>query len=98
MTQTPTMLRRTFLLFLLSALSAASAVNSPASAADWINWRGPMQNGVSLETNLPDEFNPGPGGNVIWKAPYGGRAAPLVMAGRVYVLQGTGRGLQEGEQ
>ena len=24
-----------------------------ASAADWIHWRGPEQNGVSREKNLP---------------------------------------------
>jgi outer membrane protein assembly factor BamB len=69
-------------------------------SADWIHWRGPEQNGFSREKNLPGEFDPGAGpqGNVVWTAPYGGRSAPLVMDGRVYVLQGTGSGLEEAEQ
>ncbi len=56
--------------------------------------------GQSKEVSLPGEFDPkaGPKGNVIWTAPYGGRCAPLVMDGRVYVLQGTGSGLEEAEQ
>lgn len=71
-----------------------------AAAADWTHWRGPEQNGHSREKNLPGEFDPaqGPAGNVVWTAPYGGRSAPLVMGGRIYVAQGTGSGLEEGEQ
>ena len=40
-------------------------------------------------------FDPsaGPKGNVIWKQPYGGRSAPLVMGGRLYIIQGTGEGI-----
>jgi outer membrane protein assembly factor BamB len=80
-------------------LAVASALN-PASAADWIHWRGPEQNGLSREKGLPGEFDPEAGakGNVIWKMPFGGRSAPLVMSGKLYILQGTGEGLNEGEQ
>jgi outer membrane protein assembly factor BamB len=87
------------LLLGVSALFAFAAIN-PASAADWIHWRGPEQNGHSLEKGLPGEFDPDAGekGNVIWKQPFGGRSAPLVMAGKLYILQGTGEGLYEGEQ
>jgi outer membrane protein assembly factor BamB len=91
------MLRPPFLPFLLSlvfALSAASAVNS----ADWVHWRGPAQNGHSLEKDLPADFDLKTKENVLWVAPYGGRSAPLVMGGRVYVLQGFGEGLNEGER
>jgi outer membrane protein assembly factor BamB len=72
----------------------------PLSARDWIHWRGPEQNGLSREKNLPGEFDPAQGvsGNVLWKQPYGGRSAPLIMAGRLYIIQGTGEGLYEGEQ
>jgi outer membrane protein assembly factor BamB len=85
------------LIFFLSALSAPSAVN-PASGADWIHWRGPEQNGHSREKNLPDNFDP-TGKDVVWKAPVGGRSSPLVMGGRVYVLQGSGNlGPREGER
>lgn len=85
----------------LSCLCLTVFAHLPAArAADWVHWRGPEQNGFSREKNLPGEFNPAAGakGNVIWTAPYGGRSAPLVMAGRVYVLQGTGSGQEEAEQ
>jgi outer membrane protein assembly factor BamB len=68
---------------------------TPAPAADWYNWRGPWQNGVSPETNLPDKWSPDPtaeGNNLIWKAPYGCRSTPLVLNGRVYVINHLGSG------
>ncbi|QJX00679.1 outer membrane protein assembly factor BamB family protein [Frigoriglobus tundricola] len=88
------------MLALVLAVLALVARAPAARAADWIHWRGPMQNGHSLEKNLPGEFDPTKGkeGNVVWTAPYGGRCAPLVMDGRVYVIQGTGSGLEEAEQ
>lgn len=88
-------LSRALLLLPLAVLTAP-----PARAADWVHWRGPEQNGFAREKNLPGEFNPAAGakGNVVWTAPYGGRSAPLVMDGRVYILQGTGSGLEEAEQ
>src|SRR4029079_12283841 len=72
----------------------------PAQGRDWIHWRGPEENGVSREKNLPDSFDPkaGPKGNVIWQQPFGGRSAPLVLAGKLYIIQGTGEGVEEGEQ
>ena len=56
----------------------------PASASDWANWRGPFQNGVSPDKNLPDKFSIR--GNVIWRAPYGSRSTPLVLNGHVYFI------------
>ncbi len=75
-------------------------VCSTAEGGDWIHWRGPEQNGVSRETGLPDSFDLklGPKGNVLWQQPYGGRSAPLVMDGKLYLIQGTGAGVTEGEQ
>ena len=75
-------------------------VCSTAEGGDWIHWRGPEQNGVSRETGLPDSFDPklGPKGNVLWQQPYGGRSAPLVMDGKLYLIQGTGAGITEGER
>ena len=68
--------RTTFLLScLLSALSAFSAVNS-SSAGDWAEWRGPEQNGVSRERDLPETWSTNPkaeGSNLRWRAPHGGR-------------------------
>ncbi len=83
----------------LAAL-AIFALAVPASAADWVHWRGPEGTGQSRETGLPGDFDPAQkaAGNVVWQAPFGGRSTPLVMGGRVYILQGTGTGLGEAEQ
>ena len=69
-------------------------------AADWIHWRGPMQTGESKDTGLPDWFDDKVGGeNLIWKQPYGGRSAPLVMNGRIYTISGYDMSLPtEGER
>jgi len=87
-------------LFLLSAVAAFSAVNSSAQARDWVHWRGPEETGVSREKGLPGRIDPkaGPKGNVLWQQPFGGRSAPLVLDGRLYIIQGTGAGVTEGEQ
>jgi outer membrane protein assembly factor BamB len=85
----------------LGFLVAVLAALPPSAAArDWIHWRGPEQNGVSREMHLPDSFEPklGAKGNVVWTQPFGGRSAPLVMAGKLYLIQGVGEGLHEGEQ
>src|SRR5438045_1594307 len=90
----------TLALCLLSAFFASSAV-PPARAADWSNWRGPWQNGVSPEKNLPEKFSPdpkAPDNNLIWKAPYGGRSTPLVMNGRVFLINKDGEGVHEQER
>lgn len=91
------MTRRFWLPLLLIALPLSL---SRANAADWVHWRGPAQNGHSLEKGLPGEFDPEQKekGNVVWQAPYGGRAAPLVLDGRIYVMQGFGEGLAESER
>jgi outer membrane protein assembly factor BamB len=81
------------LLSLVLVLCAAGA----AAAEDWPHWRGPEQNGVSREKNLPDKFSAA-GENVIWKKPYGGRTVPIVMNGRVYVINDSGEGIHEQER
>lgn len=75
--------------------------SSLAVAGDWYHWRGPEQTGVSRETNLPDKFSldpKAPDSNLIWKAPYGGRSTPIVMNGRVFIINGAGDGLDEQER
>src|SRR5687767_4959506 len=83
-----------------SLFLAIFAIGNSADGRDWIHWRGPEQNGVSRETGLPDSFDPKlkEKGNVAWQQPYGGRSAPLVMDGKLYLIQGTGFGANEGEQ
>ena len=84
----------------LAAAFAAAAGTAAAAGRNWVHWRGPEQTGLSREKNLPGEFDPkgGAKGNVAWTAPYGGRSAPLVLDGRVYLFQGFGGGLNEAER
>ena len=74
----------------LPLLAAVTLAGPAATAADWIHWRGPLQTGFSAETNLPDYFEVTEEGknNLLWKKPFGGRSAPLVMAGRVFTIGG----------
>ncbi len=85
--------KRLFLSLALFVLLSASVV---AQASDWAEWRGPMRDGISTEKNLPVKWSPG-GENLSWKAPYGGRSAPIVMGDRVYLQNGAEAGakLQE---
>ena len=52
---------------------------------DWTHWRGPEQNGVSREANLPDDWSLEPRKNVAWVAETGGRSTPIVLNGRVFL-------------
>ena len=56
-----------------------------AGAAEWPAWRGPEHNGICRETGLVESWDPADGTNVIWESPIGGRAAPIVLNGRVYL-------------
>ena len=69
----------------------------PTRAADWAEWRGPARDGISLEKGLPTSWSPS-GQNLAWKAPYGGRSAPIVMNGRVYLQNTAGKGADEQER
>src|SRR5438876_6582518 len=63
---------------------------------DWPEARGPNRDGVSKETGLPEKWALN-GQNFLWRAPYGGRSAPIVMGNRVCVQNPSGSGptLQE---
>src|SRR5687767_162523 len=67
-----------------------------ATAGDWAEWRGPARDGISSEKNLPAKWSP-TGDNLAWRAPYGGRSAPIVMGDRLYLQNAAGKGesLQE---
>jgi outer membrane protein assembly factor BamB len=82
----------TLALFLVFADDGAA--QSPArakSGSDWADWRGPTRDGTSLEKNLPEKWTP-KGDNLQWKAPYGGRSAPIVMGNRVFLFNSAGEG------
>jgi outer membrane protein assembly factor BamB len=93
------MLKKLFLLgtFLL-ALGGAISAQGPRRIAlgDWPEMRGPNRDGVSPEMGLIETWALN-GENFVWRAPYGGRSAPIVMGNRVYVQNPAGRGadLQE---
>jgi outer membrane protein assembly factor BamB len=90
------------LVFVFSVLSVSLWFISSSSAGDWLHWRGPDQTGSSPETNLPDTFSlkpDDPNNNLLWKAPYGCRSTPLIMAGKVYIINDDPpEGLMEGER
>jgi outer membrane protein assembly factor BamB len=67
----------------LFALMLAVAV--PCSAANWPQWRGPKNDGVSTEMNLPAEFSTTR--NVVWKVPMSGMggATPCVWGDRIFL-------------
>jgi len=67
------------------------------SASDWADWRGPARDGISSEKGLPAKWSPA-GENLAWKAPYGGRSAPIVMNNRVYLQNTAGKGETEQER
>lgn len=69
----------------------------PTRASDWTEWRGPARDGISPEKGLPTSWSP-TGQNLAWKAPYGGRSAPIVMDGRVYLQNTAGKGAAEQER
>ncbi|HET9216061.1 MAG TPA: PQQ-binding-like beta-propeller repeat protein [Terriglobia bacterium] len=79
-------------------LSLTMAAQGPRRIAggDWPEIRGPQRDGTSRETGLIDRWSTS-GENVLWRVPYGGRSAPIVMGNRVYVQNPSARGenLQE---
>src|ERR1051326_7054509 len=54
--------------------------------SDWAEWRGPARDGLST------------GENLAWKAPYGGRSAPIVVGDHVYLQNTAGSGETEQER
>jgi outer membrane protein assembly factor BamB len=75
---------------LIGGILLAAPRLAPPSASDWPDWRGPRRDGVSLEKGLPEKWSPG-GENLAWKAPYGGRSAPVILGNRLFMQNATGR-------
>jgi outer membrane protein assembly factor BamB len=74
----------------LFVLSLALVAAPHVIAGDWAEWRGPARDGISPEKNLPSRWSPA-GENLAWKAPYGGRSAPIVLNDRVYLQNTAGK-------
>jgi outer membrane protein assembly factor BamB len=79
-------------------LVAALVVGAGAllNGADWPEWRGPARTGSSAETGLASAWAPD-GQNLAWRAPYGGRSAPVIAGDRLYLQNSSESGamLQE---
>src|SRR6185295_3366428 len=78
---------------ILLTMSAAALL----TAGDWSDWRGPNRDGTSPEKGLPEKWSLG-GENLAWKAPYGGRSAPIVLGDRLYLGNTAGSGATEQER
>lgn len=78
-----------YLFFAIGTLTGGGplAVGAEKSdPADWTNWRGPEQNGISRETGLIESWDPD-GENVLWKNDeLSTVSTPIVMRGKVYLL------------
>jgi outer membrane protein assembly factor BamB len=94
------MVKKTLVMIALAVSAALTSAQGPAArgvaVGDWPEARGPNRDGVSKETGLLDKWALN-GQNFLWRVPYGGRSAPIVMGNRVYVQNPSGRGpdLQE---
>src|SRR5437899_9576238 len=96
------MVKKALVIIALAASAALTAAQGPGSAArgvalgDWPEARRPNRDGISKETGLPEQWALN-AQNFLWRVPYGGRSAPVVMGNRVYVQNPSGRGpgLQE---
>lgn len=75
----------------------AAPAKAPAAAGvhGWLDWRGPLQTGVSLEKGLPQKVD---AKAALWTADFPGQSAPVIANGRLYIMgyHGEGPNLQEG--
>jgi len=72
--------------FCIAATSAA-LLTSSATAADWPDWRGPMQDRHYDGPLLVTSFDPEAGTNVLWKSDEaGGISTPVIMRGKLFTL------------
>ena len=89
----------TGVLALTSSLGVLVSADGPRRVAlgDWPDMRGPNRDGISLETGVVEKIALN-GENFLWRAPYGGRSAPVVMGNRVYIQNPAGLGDQMQER
>src|SRR5262245_10644664 len=93
------MLKKTSLLGAL-VVSAGLLVSAQGPrrvpVGDWPEARGPNRDGIARETGLPEKWAIN-GENFLWRVPYGGRSAPIVVGNHVIVQNPAARGpsLQE---
>jgi outer membrane protein assembly factor BamB len=86
---------KTLLVILLGITSAFA--QRRVAMGDWPDQRGPNRDGISKETRLPDKWAIN-GENFLWRAPYGGRSAPVILGNHLYVQNPYERGDKEQER
>ncbi len=76
---------------LLSSVPAGTPPQENSRVRGWLSWRGPQQNGTSLEKGLPARAD------LLWSIELPGRGTPVIADGRVYSwgYRGEGAQLQE---
>src|SRR5580700_9572925 len=79
----------------LSGVLLAGQTPLRAAVTGWLDWRGPQQNGTSLETGLPDSAD---AAHPLWIADIPGQSTPVIADGKLYIMGYLGEGpdLQEG--
>jgi outer membrane protein assembly factor BamB len=80
----------------LTATLGGAAPQDQKEVRGWLNWRGPQQNGTTLEKGLPEKWELG-GANDLWSVDLSGRGTPVIADGRVYTwgYRGEGPNLEE---
>jgi outer membrane protein assembly factor BamB len=78
-------------------LSVLAFGQRKVALGDWPDQRGPNRDGISKETGLPEKWTVN-GDGMLWRAPYGGRSAPVIVGNHVYVQNPVGRGAEEQER
>lgn len=69
------------LTLLLATLPLLAA--SAAETTGWLNWRGPLHTGASLETGLPEKCEPG---SELWTYDIHGAGTPVIANGKLYAF------------
>jgi outer membrane protein assembly factor BamB len=82
-------------LFLLLATVAFG--QRRVALGDWPDQRGPNRDGISKETGLPEKWTLN-GDGMLWRVPFGGRSAPVIVGNHLYVQNPVGRGAEEQER
>ena len=68
-------------------LSVVFLLPAVLPAADWPDWRGPLQNRHADGTSFVDSFDPENGANILWKNDAaGGISTPVILGGRLFTL------------
>ena len=82
---------------ILLLISVTAIAQRKVALGDWPEQRGPNRDGISQEKNLPEKWSL-QGENLLWRVPYGGRSAPVIMGNHLYVQNPSGRGAEEQER